>query len=90
MVKTKLGATAVALTLGLVAPVVVAYEEAADKVAVCAGCHGPNGHSQVADNPILAAQHADYLVNALRAYISGERDYGIMKTLASRLAGGDI
>jgi cytochrome c553 len=44
----------------------------------------------VPDNPILAAQNADYLVNALRAYVSGERDYGIMKTLAGRLSARDI
>lgn len=61
-----------------------------DKVAVCTGCHGPQGHSQVPENPILAAQHPGYLEAALQAYINGERDYGIMKTLAGRLTAEDI
>ena len=60
-------------------------ETAEDKAAVCAGCHGPRGHSAVPANPILAAQHEQYLGSALQAYISGERDYGIMKTMAERL-----
>ncbi len=59
-------------------------------VAVCAGCHGPGGHSIVADNPILAGQSADYLKAALNAYLDGSRDYGIMKTLVQRLNPGDI
>ena len=61
-----------------------------DKVAVCTGCHGPLGHSQVPENPILAAQHPGYLESSLQAYVSGERDYGIMKTLAGRLSAEDI
>lgn len=72
---------------------VAVLDPAADteqKVAVCAGCHGPNGHSAVPDNPILAAQHPAYLRNALQAYISGARDYGIMKTMAERLSAADI
>ena len=89
MMDSKLLVTSVALALCLAAPMAVA-DETRDKVAVCAGCHGPEGHSQVPDNPILAAQHADYLVNALRAYVGGERNYGIMKTLAGRLSDGDM
>ena len=61
-----------------------------EKVALCTGCHGPQGHSQVPENPILAAQHPGYLESALQAYLSGERDYGIMKTLAGRLTPGEI
>lgn len=81
----KLLLTALASALWLAQPAGLA-EEIPDKVALCAGCHGANGHSQVPDNPILAAQHPDYLVNALRAYVSGQRDYGIMQTLAGRLS----
>lgn len=61
-----------------------------DKVALCTGCHGPQGHSQVPENPILAAQHPGYLESALQAYLSGERDYDIMKTLAGRLTPEEI
>jgi cytochrome c553 len=89
LMNNKLIWTTLALVLCLMQPIAMA-DEVLDRTAVCAGCHGPNGHSRVPDNPILAAQNADYLVNALRAYISGERDYGIMKTLAGRLSARDI
>lgn len=82
---------AIATVLGLagLSPFAMALD-AGDKVAVCAGCHGPNGHSAVPDNPILAAQHADYLSTALQAYINGERDNGIMKTMAESLTAQDM
>ena len=80
-----LRALVVAVGLAGLIPIAMAMN-AAEKAAVCAGCHGPNGRSAVPDNPILAAQYADYLSNALQAYISGERDNGIMKTMAERLS----
>lgn len=83
------GATTTVLVLAGFIPVATG-QDVEEKAAVCAGCHGPGGHSAVPDNPILAGQHADYLGNALRAYLSGTRDYGIMKTLAGRLSAEDI
>ena len=80
-----LRALVAAVGLAGLIPIAMAMD-AAEKAAVCAGCHGPNGRSAVPDNPILAAQYADYLSNALQAYISGERDNGIMKTMAERLS----
>jgi cytochrome c553 len=80
---------AVVLGLAGLIPIAMALD-AEDKVAVCAGCHGPRGHSVVPDNPILAAQYADYLSIALKAYISGERDNRIMKTMAGRLSAEDM
>jgi cytochrome c553 len=77
------------LVLAVLIPVTMA-SDGGDKAAVCAGCHGLDGHSVVPDNPILAAQHADYLSGALQAYISGERDNGIMKTMAGRLSARDM
>lgn len=91
--KRKLWIIPVVLGLMALVPVVVAAdkksEAAEDKVAVCAGCHGPNGNSAVPDNPILAGQRADYLASALQAYRSGLRDHGIMKTMANRLSAQD-
>jgi len=82
---------AMAAVLGLAGLVPGAIaSDAEDKAAVCAGCHGPNGHSTVPDNPILAAQYADYLTAALQAYINGERDNRIMKTMAKRLSAEDM
>ena len=83
--------TAIAAILWATVPIPdLKAETAEDKAAVCAGCHGPQGHSAVPANPILAAQHEQYLGSAMRAYTNGERDYGIMKTMAERLSEGDI
>ena len=89
--KRRLITIAIAASLWMATPTAIATaSEGAQKAAVCAGCHGHEGRSLVPDNPILAGQHADYLGNALRAYISGERDNGIMKTMAERLSTEDM
>ena len=89
--KRQLINAAIAASLWMATPTASATaSDGAQKTAVCAGCHGSEGRSQVPDNPILAGQHADYLGNALRAYISGERDNGIMKTMAERLSAEDM
>jgi len=86
LIRTVIGA---ALGLASLIPLAMASDDG-EKVAVCAGCHGPEGRSAVPDNPILAGQQADYLSNALQGYISGERDNGIMKTMAGRLSAEDM
>lgn len=58
---------------------------------ICAACHGPAGAKPTApENPILAGQHYDYLVRALRDYKSGKRDNVIMKGFAAALSPRDI
>ena len=58
---------------------------------VCAACHGPAGDKPTApENPILAGQHYDYLVRALRDYKSGKRNNAIMKGFAASLSQQDI
>ena len=58
---------------------------------VCAACHGPTGAKPTApENPILAGQHYDYLVRALRDYKSGKRGNAIMKGFAASLSKQDI
>ena len=32
---------------------------------ICAGCHGANGNSTIAINPVLAGQHPEYLLKQL-------------------------
>lgn len=46
--------------------------------AACSACHGETGVSPSAAFPILAGQHAEYLVQALLAYQSGTRADSIM------------
>ena len=43
---------------------------AAERIAIgtCATCHGPQGHSISPKFPVLAGQHANYLVAQLQAF----------------------
>ena len=58
---------------------------------LCAACHGADGAKPSApDQPILAGQHYDYLVQALGDYKSGKRANAIMKGFAASLSKQDI
>jgi cytochrome c553 len=58
---------------------------------ICAACHGAEGNKPAApENPILAGQHYDYLVKALKDYKSGKRNNPIMKGFAASLSGKDM
>lgn len=60
------------------------------KSAACAACHGANGVSAVPIYPNLAGQKQEYLINALKAYKSGDRNNPIMKPMAAPLSDQDI
>lgn len=63
------------------------------KAAVCAACHGQNGMAAIPMYPNLAGQNEAYLVNALKAYRSKERNGGnapIMQAQAAALSDDDI
>jgi len=58
---------------------------------VCAACHGADGARPSApDQPILAGQHYDYMVQALSDYKSGRRNNAVMKGFAAALSKKDI
>lgn len=58
---------------------------------VCQSCHGEDGNLALQpDYPLIGGQHFDYLVHALRAYRSGERDNAIMSGFARDLSDQDI
>jgi cytochrome c553 len=58
---------------------------------VCAACHGSSGAKPTApENPIIAGQHYDYLVRALRDYKSGKRNNAVMKGFTALLSRQDI
>lgn len=65
-------------------------EAGKQKAQVCASCHGPGGHSQNAQFPILAGQYQDYLFYAIKAYKTGERQNPIMKGMVANLSDDDI
>ncbi len=58
--------------------------------SVCAACHGADGNSTIATNPVLAGQHAEYLVKQLSNYKSGERKNPIMTGIAAALSADDM
>jgi len=63
----------------------------AKAATVCAACHGAEGNKPVApENPILAGQHPDYLVKALKDYKAGKRNNAIMKGFAATLSVQDM
>ncbi len=60
------------------------------KSALCAGCHGADGNSVAGTWPILAGQHASYLVKQLRDFKSGKRTNPIMQSIAGSLGDADM
>ena len=64
---------------------------AAPKAAqTCFACHGPEGVGILPEYPNLAAQHADYIENSLKAYRAGQRKNAVMGGMASALTDEDI
>jgi cytochrome c553 len=62
---------------------------AQETVAKCAACHGANGVSSNRSWPNLAGLSKDYLVNALKAYKSGDRKHAMMTPVAKELSDAD-
>ncbi len=63
------------------------------KAGMCAGCHGVAGKAMVPSYPNLAGQNNQYLVSALKAYKSKNRNGGqavIMQGQAAALSDQDI
>ena len=57
---------------------------------ICAACHGVDGNSVAAANPVLAGQHPDYIVKQLTEFKSGKRNNAIMLGMASSLSDQDM
>ncbi len=63
------------------------------KAAVCASCHGADGIALMPTYPNLAGQNEEYLVLALQAYRSKERQGGnaaLMHAMSANLSDEDI
>lgn len=56
----------------------------------CSGCHGDTGISETPGMPNLVGLDAKYIADATRAYKSGQRKHGMMKTLVSALTEAEI
>ena len=57
---------------------------------ICAACHGVDGNSVAAANPVLAGQHPDYIVKQLTEFKSGKRNNAIMLGMAAMLSDEDM
>ena len=64
------------------------------KDSTCQGCHGiPDYRTAFPDVysvPKIGGQHAAYIVKALQAYKSGERNHPTMKAIAATLSDQDM
>ncbi len=66
------------------------HGKAKAEASSCAACHGPAGVSENLPGPSLAGQKAAYLVGALKAYKTGERENPMMSGMVGNLSDGDI
>jgi cytochrome c553 len=62
----------------------------ADKVKVCAGCHGEQGIPVQKVIPVIWGQNAGYLFYQLRDFKSGARKNSIMSPIAANLDRSDL
>lgn len=64
------------------------------KTQMCAGCHGIPGwrtaYPEVYGVPKIGGQHPAYIVKALQAYRSGERNHPSMRAIAATLSDQDM
>jgi cytochrome c553 len=60
------------------------------KSVTCAACHGADGNSVTPDWPMLAGQHASYIVRQLQSFKNGERTDVTMKPFADMLSEQDM
>ena len=65
-----------------------------NKTAMCIGCHGIPGYKtafpSVYHVPKIAGQQTAYIINALKAYKSGERSHPSMRGIAASLSEEDM
>jgi len=58
--------------------------------ADCSGCHGMDGRGDTTEIPNLAAQPAEYLVEAMHAYRDGRRHHAALQDMTSGMSESDI
>jgi cytochrome c553 len=83
-----------ALSLCALALPALAQDKAAPNVAMCEGCHGIAGYKTAFPStyhvPLIGGQQPTYLVNALKAYKSGERSHPSMRGIAASMSEEDM
>ncbi|WP_137936750.1 cytochrome c [Chitinivorax sp. B] len=81
-------------SISLQAQAVGDAQAGAKKNSMCMGCHGIETYKtafpSVYSVPKIAGQHPQYIVKALQAYKTGERDHPSMRGIASSLSDQDM
>ena len=85
-----LAAASAAAQEGAAAAAVGSVDAGRTKSVTCAACHGVDGNSVTPDWPMLAGQHASYIVRQLQAFKNGERTDVTMKPFADLLSDQDM
>ncbi len=91
--KPRIVHTVAAVLLALtVSPAYAAGDKEAgkEKAIPCQICHGKGGRSTNPLYPVLAGQHAQYIVKQLKAFQSGTRKDPIMNGMAAPLSEQDM
>lgn len=91
--RTSSGLAVIVLVGLLISGVALADGDAAAgkaKSAVCAGCHGMDGHSSNDLWPNLAGQKQGYLIAQITAFRDGDRSSPMMAPMVSNLSDQDI
>ncbi len=69
-------------------------QRAKEKISMCSGCHGiPDYRTAYPDVyyvPMIAGQNPGYIVKALEAYKTGERNHPSMRAIAASLSPQDM
>ena len=104
MMKAKIQLCAVTLAALLAAPLLAQANTPAEAAAkapdlargqaisaqVCGACHTADGSRGSPANPILAGQHAEYLLKQLQEFKSGKRKNAIMNGMGNTLSDDDM
>jgi cytochrome c553 len=69
-------------------------KRAREKISMCQGCHGipdyRTAYPAVYYVPMIAGQNPAYIVKALEAYKTGERNHPSMRAIAASLSAQDM
>jgi len=79
-----------AAAAGAAAPAKADPIKGQEKAAACMACHTADGTRGLPANPILQAQHAEYIVKQLTEFKSGKRANAIMAGMAAALTPEDM
>ena len=79
-----------AASLAFAAGFALAQQPSAERLAICAACHGPQGNSQIPANPSLAGQPRVFIENQLVLIREGVRDIPQMKGLLDQVKDPEI